>query len=83
MKEPTYKPEQWIVYEQDGAGGFGQIIGGIFDGESWLYTVSGVSVDSEYVQVEQDEITHLLQNGSWLAPSHFGGHTSVYSEPEA
>lgn len=81
MKEPTYKPEQWITFEQEGAGGFGKIIGGSFD-EGWTYTVKGSLANGELCMVHEKEIVYLLQNGSWLAPSHFGGQGSVYSDPE-
>ena len=80
MPEPTYKPQDWIAFQQDDTGGFGTIIGGAYDGEQWYYTVQGSLVDGTLQSVREDEITLVLQNGSWLAPAHFGGQGSAYTE---
>lgn len=83
MKEPAYKPDQWIAFQNDGIGGFGQIAGGNFDGDAWEYTVKGSLTDGQLREVRESDITLLLQNGSWLAPSHFGGQGSAYTETPA
>ena len=81
MNEPAYKPEQWVIYKQDAVGGFGQIVGAQFDSEVWTYSVRGVSLDTTYVSIREDEITHFNENGSWLEPQHAGtGNGSVYTE---
>ncbi len=84
MKEPTYKPESWIIYQQGTFGGYGRIIGAAFDGENWNYTTQGSLVNGELHAVKEDEITFLFQNGSWLAPTHLdsrGG--SAYTDTNA
>ena len=83
MKEPTYKPHDWIAFEQGDLGGFGQVIGGSFSEDGWEYIVSGSLAGGSDRAVREDEISLVLQNGSWLAPSHFGGHGSAYTEPNA
>ncbi len=83
MKEPIYKPEYWVTYQQGEAGGFGRIIGGSFDGETWLYTVKGVHANGDLQAVREDEIGYLFQNGSWLAPTGSGARgTSAYKDVE-
>lgn len=79
MKEPTFKPEQWITYQDGIGGGFGRIVGGVFENEAWVYTVAGASANGEHTQVAEASIIYLLQNNSWLAPTSFGGQGSVYS----
>lgn len=80
MKAPTYKPDNWVTFEQGEGGGFGRIIGGSFDGEAWVYTVSGAEEDGSHQTVREDEIGYLFQNGSWLAPTGIGSHESVYKD---
>lgn len=80
MTEPTYKPEQWVTFEQNGTGGFGQIIGGSFSGSAWSYNVKGALANSQNHSVKESEIAHLLTNGSWLAPTHIGGSGSAYTD---
>ncbi len=80
MKEPAYKPETWVSFQQDEVGGFGRIIGGSFDGESWEYTIQGSSVDGLLYSAREDEIGYVLQNGSWLAPTGIGNHGSAYKD---
>ena len=81
MNEPAYKPDQWVIYRQDGAGGFGQIVGGVHNGETWVYSVRGPITDTTFAEAYEDEITHFYENGSWLEPQHAGvGKTSVYTE---
>jgi len=79
MKEPTYKPDQWIAFENEAESGFGQIVGGSFE-NGWCYTLSGVTAHGDLTSVAEADIIYLLQNGSWLAPSHFGGRGSIYSD---
>ena len=80
MTEPTFKPETWIVFQQETNGGFGRIVGGYHDGESWQYTVEGASLSGDFHAVRNDEVTLALQNGSWIAPSKAGGQGSVYTD---
>lgn len=80
MQEPLYKPEHWITFQQGNTGGFGQIVGGSFDGETWLYTVEGSLADNPRRAVREDEVTYLFTNGSWLAPTHLGGSGSAYKD---
>jgi hypothetical protein len=79
MKEPTYKPDQWIAFESNTLNGFGQIVGGTYD-DGWYYTVRGLNAHGNLASVPEADIVYLLQNGSWLAPSHFGGRGSIYSD---
>lgn len=80
MKEPMYRPEYWVTYQQGETGGFGRIIGGSFDGESWHYTIQGSLTDGTHCSVREEEIGYLFQNGSWLAPSGGGNHASAYKD---
>lgn len=80
MKEALYKPEHWITFEQGQGGGFGQIIGGSYDGTHWYYTVQGALANGEHQSVREDEVAYLFQNGSWLAPTHLGGGNSAYKD---
>ncbi|UTX51198.1 hypothetical protein KI440_03250 [Candidatus Saccharibacteria bacterium TM7i] len=68
MKEPTYTPNQWVTYEHANGGGFGQIVGGDFDGHSWHYIVQGQSVERHAVRVKEDAVRLILDNHSWLPP---------------
>lgn len=79
MKEPTYKPDQWIAFESKDVSGFGQIVGGSYN-DGWHYTIRGVNAHGNLTAVNEADIIYLLQNGSWLAPSHFGGRGSIYSD---
>jgi hypothetical protein len=79
VKEPIFKPDQWITFEQGTVGGFGQIVGAAFDGTHWFYSVSGSLDDGSLRMVREDHIVHLFQNGSWLAPTSFGGQSSAYT----
>ena len=82
MKEPQYKPEQWVVYAfEDGTGGFGRIVGAYFNGSDWNYTIHGTNLDTTYVSATTEEITYFYENGSWLEPQHAGvGRASVYTD---
>ena len=40
MKEPLYKPEHWVIYQQGTTGGFGKITGGLFTNEAWHYYIA-------------------------------------------
>lgn len=81
MNEPAYKPSTWILFQQGDGGGFGQVIGGNYDGETWVYTVSGSLQGGELRGVRQEEVTFLLDNGTWLAPTNFSGENSAYAAP--
>ena len=80
MKEPIYKPEHWITYQQGETGGFGRIVGGHFNSESWYYTVEGASADGTHTAVRESEIRFLFTNGSWLAPTSTGSSGSAYKD---
>jgi hypothetical protein len=80
MNEPLYKPTTWVAFEFESEGGFGQIVGGAFDGSEWFYMISGSLDDGTIRSVPQHKITYLFQNGSWLAPTSFGGQNSAYTE---
>lgn len=80
MKQPTYKPEAWVLYQQESTGGYGHIIGASFNGEVWLYTVAGPQADGSHATVREDEITQILQNGSWLAISVSAASSSAYQD---
>lgn len=80
MKEPAFKPDVWIAFQQETTGGFGRIIGGTHTDGAWHYTVQGSSANGELREVREDEITLSLQNGSWMTPSHVGGQGSVYTD---
>ena len=80
MHEPTYKPNQWVLYELDAdTAGFGVIVGGVFNDATWHYNVRGVTDSETNVQVSQDEVKYILENGNWTAPQHFGGSNSAYA----
>jgi hypothetical protein len=69
-----------ITFQQGNTGGFGQIVGGSFDGTTWLYTVEGGLGENSRRAVQENEITYLFTNGSWLAPTHLGGSGSAYKD---
>lgn len=79
MNEPTFKPDEWVIFKQDTLGGFGQIIGGTFDGNEWQYIVKNSLIDGTHRSVSENEITHTLENGNWSTPTHFGGAGSAYT----
>lgn len=79
MKEPIYKPDTWVTYQQAEVGGFGRIIGGSFVSGIWRYTLSGVLTNGQYITIKEDEIIFTLQNGSWIAPTHMSGGGSAYT----
>lgn len=81
MQEPTYKPGQWVAYQQGNTGGFGEIIGGRHDGNVWRYTVQNSSKNSDAV-VLAEEIKFTLEGGNWMAPNHIVGNSSVYAQTE-
>lgn len=81
MQEPTYKPGQWVVYQQLTAGGFGEIIGGRFDGEVWHYTVQSSQKNSDAIIVAE-EIKYTLEGGHWMPPNNIIGNSSVYAQVE-
>lgn len=72
MREPLYKPEHWVTYQQGTGGGFGRIVGASFDGTTWIYSVAGPVLNTTYAGVQESEITMLFENGSWLAPRQNG-----------
>ncbi|MGV9002300.1 MAG: hypothetical protein ACOH18_05100 [Candidatus Saccharimonadaceae bacterium] len=80
MKEPIYKPDMWVSYQQDEVGGFGRIIGGSFDGENWHYTIAGSREDGSSHSAKETEIGYVMQNGSWLAPTTANASSSVYKD---
>ena len=84
MNEPSYKPNEWVVYQKDeDFGGFGQIVGGSYSTEGWYYVLSGPLLDTTFVSVHQDEIIRLFENGSWLEPRHNGAGSSAYAADQA
>jgi len=84
MNQPLFKPGTWVLFEANTSeglrGGFGQVLGGIFDGTQWRYTVGGAHMDGTPDLVKEGEITQTLQNGSWLANSSTASGTSAYQE---
>ncbi len=81
MNEPAYKPNQWILFKQDEAGGFGEIVGGTYNGETWVYSVKGPIIDTTYAEVYEEDVTHFYENNSWLERQHgSAGAASVYTE---
>jgi len=83
MQEPAYKPDQWIIYQQGEGGGFGQIVGGRYSSEAWIYSIKGPITDTTYASVREDEITFFNENGSWLEPQQGSlGKTSAYSNEQ-
>jgi hypothetical protein len=80
MNEPIYKPEQWIIYQQGESAGFGQIVGGSYDGEMWNYSIKGSLLDTTFALARQNEIIRYYENGSWLEPRSGGiGNGSAYT----
>lgn len=82
MKQPTYKPEAWVLFQQGNNGGYGQVIGATFDGSAWLYTVTGSRVFGTYTTVREEEIKQVLQNGSWLTVTAASASASAYQDAE-
>lgn len=80
MNEPAYKPNQWVLYQvEETSAGFGQVVGGLYIDGTWKYHVRGATDSETNVQVHQDAITFILENGNWTAPQHFGGSNSAYA----
>lgn len=80
MQEPVYKPNQWVLYETDeNHAGFGKIIGGTHGSAGWMYRVKGTTQNGDAVEVSQESITFILENGNWTAPQHFSGSNSAYA----
>ena len=81
MQEPKYKPEHWVIYQQGETGGFGRISGGIFNGQSWYYTVQGSVATGQPHSVSEAEIIFLFNEDdkSWTSPAQANGQTSAYS----
>lgn len=80
MKEPSYKPQQWVLYElEEDHAGFGHIVGGIYDGDGWSYQVQGPTPNGDNVEVPEDSVKFILENGNWTAPQHFSGSNSAYA----
>jgi len=88
MKEPLFKPGQWVSYQrsEDGEGGFGEITAGYFDGSDWQYVVhngtvaftdapDGTPVDA---LVLAEDIKFIYEGDNWMAPSTTLGSNSVY-----
>lgn len=82
MKQPIYKPEAWVLYEQETAGGYGRVTGANFDGQTWVYTVSGASSNGSHVTVREEQVTQVLQNGSWLTVTNSAAASSAYQDTE-
>lgn len=81
MNEPTYKPKTWVLFtSEENTAGFGCIVGGFLNSQGeWSYTVKGTQLDGSLHSVHEADITHTLQNGSWIAPTTFGGSGSAYT----
>lgn len=73
MTDPRYKPQYWVTYQQGQTGGYGQIVGATFDGQAWVYSVAGPSLNTAYTGVKEAEIIALYENSSWMAPRQNGG----------
>lgn len=83
MKQPLYKPEAWVLYEQGtSSGGYGRVAGATFNSESWLYTVSGANADGSHHTVREEEVRQVLQNGSWLTITNSAASSSAYQDAE-
>jgi len=83
MKQPTYKPETWITFQQGETGGFGRIVGATFDGEAWVYSVAGANADGSHHAVRETEVSQLFQNNSWLTPTTAASSSSAYQDTPA
>ena len=81
MHEPNFKPNHWVLYEMpQGVAGFGQNVGGRYTNGAWNYQVKGATPNDDNVEVPQDTISFVLENGNWTAPQHFGGSSSAYAD---
>lgn len=80
MKQPTYKPEAWVLYEQGNGGGYGHVVGATYSGETWLYTVAGTRADGSHTIIREEEVKQVLQNGSWLTVTTTGASASAYQD---
>ena len=93
MKEPLFKPGQWVCYQkEDNGGGFGEIIGGHFDSNDWEYVVQHAALDLNTdapdgtpidAVVRTDEIKFIYEGDNWMAPSKTLGGNSVYVYTDA
>lgn len=84
MKQPAYKPETWVLFQQGETGGYGHVIGASFENGTWLYTVAGSLGDGSTRAVREEDITQLLQSGSWQAISVSAGNGgSAYQDQNA
>ena len=81
MNEPVYKPNQWVLYElESDAAGFGLVVGALFNDGNWKYHVKGAaSNEHDYIQVPEEAVKFILENGNWTAPQNFGGANSAYA----
>lgn len=94
MTEPTYKPSQWVAFDQEGedaTSGFGQIIGGRYDGTEWHYTISGSCAHdagtgelahqvAQVIQIPQSAIKLTYKGENWFDPARTSVNKSVYSQ---
>lgn len=78
MNQPSFKPEYWITYEQEDAGGFGRIVGGSYGSDGWSYLIAGALPNGELQTVKEEAIVLVYENGSWSAPSQITGQNSAY-----
>ena len=79
MQEPVYAPNQWVTYQHANGGGFGKIIGGDFDGDTWHYIIKGQLVQGPAVRIKEEDIKLILDNRSWLPPIQQKS-TEIYKE---
>ena len=81
MNEPIFKPSQWVLYElAEGVAGFGQIVGGLYTAARWTYQVKGATPNDNNVEVPEDSIKSVMENGNWTVPHHFSGSNSAYAD---
>lgn len=82
MQEPTFKPNTWVAYAQGGVGGFGEIIGGHFDGTDWHYLIKAVGRDGSSARILGTDIQFTYEGGNWMKPNYLSGNSSIYAQVE-
>ena len=84
MITPLFKPQQWVLYQQENSGGYGAIVGATFDDQGWLYSIKGPELDTTSIAVAELDITHTYENGSWIEMNHeTGTSASAYTDQES
>lgn len=81
MNEPIYKPNQWVLYElEEDTAGYGIIVGALYSDGIWKYHVKGATPNEhDNIQVPEEAVKSVLENGNWTIPQNFGGANSAYA----